>query len=248
MTLYEEALDHLREGVNRYNGLIRQGRQELQPKLIHAQLTLGGVLSDQGSHTEAVAALNEPVRAVQTLVDADRVELEPMLGLALLNRGLAYLRRGSPDEALMDSDAALETFERLVRRRADVAGWYALAILNRSEVRCQLGDREGAAEDRRRGFALARKLVTEGHTNIRLLIMRKTFSAAVYDPCVENFTRLRETLLEVEEFIQAGRASEHMLIALRVALGRLEEVSAELDRANFDQELLARLQKSASAK
>jgi hypothetical protein len=117
----------------------------------------------------------------------------------------------------------------------------ALAIINRSEVRCQRGDHQGAAEDRERGFALAQALIEQGHTDVRLMVMRKSFAAAVYQPNTQNLSRLRETLVEVEELIRRGEASDHMLIALGVGLERLEGIAEQVEAAGFDSDLLTRL-------
>ena len=129
-----------------------EGRKELENDLAAALVGKGNALSQMGRLSEAINCFDEAIGIYQRLVEVEgRRELENDLAMALMNKGNALSELGHLGEALQHYDEGIGLWEEMMREgKVHVAPSLIKGLGNRFELKKQMGDWEGAAEDVRK--------------------------------------------------------------------------------------------------
>ncbi|MFA0743065.1 MAG: hypothetical protein DFNUSKGM_003198 [Candidatus Fervidibacter sacchari] len=135
--------------------LIEEGRRELENKLAVALMNKGIAFVQLGRLYEALNCFDEAIGVYRRLVEEEgRKELENELAMALVNKGLALWHLGRLDEALQYYDEGIGLWEGMMAEgRLHVAPSLIKGLGNRFELKREMGDWEGIAQDVRKVLA-----------------------------------------------------------------------------------------------
>jgi tetratricopeptide (TPR) repeat protein len=166
------ALGHHNEAIDCYDEAIRirrrlvevEGRVELANDLANALMNKGVALSALGHHREAIDCYDEAIRIRRRLVEVEgRVELENELAMALMNKGVALLYSNRLSEALQCFDEGIGLWEMMMAEgKVHVAPLLIKGLGIRFELKRQMRDWDGAADDVRKALACVTPFLSSG--------------------------------------------------------------------------------------
>jgi tetratricopeptide (TPR) repeat protein len=161
----DEALDRYKEAIGIYRHLVEvEGRWELKNELAATLISKGVALSDLGHHKEAIDYYDEAIGIYRRLIEVEgRVELENDLAGALMNKGIALRNLGRLSEALQCYDEGIGLWEMMMAEgKVHVAPLLIKGLGIRFELKRQMGDWEGAADDVRKALACVMPFLSSG--------------------------------------------------------------------------------------
>jgi tetratricopeptide (TPR) repeat protein len=141
-----------------------EGRVELENDLASALMNKGVALWALGHHSEAIDCYDEAIRIYRHLVEVEgRMELANYLAMALINKGVALQDFGRYSEALQCYDEGIGLWEMMmVEGKVHVAPLLIRGLGNRFELKRQMGDWDGAADDVRKALACVMPFLSSG--------------------------------------------------------------------------------------
>jgi tetratricopeptide (TPR) repeat protein len=162
---HKEAIDCYEEAIRIFKRLVEvEGRVELGNDLAGALMNKGNALSDLGRHKEAIDYYDEAIGIYRRLVEVEgRVELENDLAKALMNKGVALWALGHLNEALQCYDEGIGLWEMMmVEGKVHVAPLLVKGLGIRFELKRQMRDWDGAADDVRKALARVMPFLSSG--------------------------------------------------------------------------------------
>jgi len=153
---HSEAIGCYDEAIKVYRRLVEvEGRKELENDLAGVLMNKGVALSDLGRHSEAIGCYDEAIRIRRRLVEVEgRKELESDLAKALMNKGNALSDLGRHNEALRCYDEGIGLWEGMMAQgQVHVAPLFIRGLCIRFELKREMGDWEGIAQDVRKVLA-----------------------------------------------------------------------------------------------
>jgi len=161
---HREAIDCYDEAIKMRRRLVEvEGRVELENDLASALMNKGVALSDLGRHGEAIDCYEEAIGIRRRLVEEGRVELENDLAMALMNKGIALRKLGRHKEALQYYDEGIGLWEMMMAEgKVHVAPSFIKGLGIRFELKRQMRDWDGAADDVRKALACVMPFLSSG--------------------------------------------------------------------------------------
>jgi tetratricopeptide (TPR) repeat protein len=137
---------------------------ELANNLASALMNKGVALRNLGHHREAIDCYDEAIEIYRRLVEVEgRVELANDLASVLVNKGVALSDLGRLSEALRCYDEGIGLWERIMAEgKVHVAPSLIKGLGNRFELKRQMGDWDGAADDVRKVLACVTPFLSAG--------------------------------------------------------------------------------------
>jgi tetratricopeptide (TPR) repeat protein len=182
-----EAIDYYDEAIGIYRRLVEvEGRVELANDLARALMNKGVALSDLGRHEEAIDCHDEAIKIRRRLVEVEgRVELANDLAGALMNKGIALRKLGRHKEALQYYDEGIGLWEMMMAEgKVHVAPSFIKGLGIRFELKRQMSDWEGAADDVRKALACVMPFLSSGSLTEAL--------AREFDEFLQRLRQLKE--------------------------------------------------------
>jgi tetratricopeptide (TPR) repeat protein len=200
----EEAIDYYDEAIKIRRRLVEvEGRVELENDLAKALINKGVALSDLGRHKEAIDYYDEAIGIFKRLVEEGRVELENDLASALVNKGVALRDLGHHSEALQCFDEGIGLWEMMMAEgKVHVAPSLIRGLGNRFELKRQMGDWEGAADDVRKALACVTPFLSAGSLPEALRMELGKFLQRLRQLTEEEWTALASALGEDAEQVR----------------------------------------------
>jgi tetratricopeptide (TPR) repeat protein len=162
---HREAIDCYDEAIGIYRRLVEiEGRVELENELAGALMNKGVALWQMGHHNEAIDCYDEAIGIYRRLVEVEgRVELANDLAMALMNKGIALRNLGRLSEALQCYDEGIGLWEMMMTEgKVHVAPLLIKGLGNRFELKRQMRDWDGAADDVRKALACVMPFLSSG--------------------------------------------------------------------------------------
>jgi tetratricopeptide (TPR) repeat protein len=129
------------------------------------------------------------------LVEEGRVELENDLASALVNKGVALRDLGHHSEALQCFDEGIGLWEMMMAEgKVHVAPLLIKGLGNRFELKQQMGDWEGAADDVRKALACVTPFLSAGSLPEALRMELGKFLQRLRQLTEEEWTALASAL------------------------------------------------------
>jgi tetratricopeptide (TPR) repeat protein len=184
---HREAIDCHNEAIGIYRRLVEvEGRVELENYLAMALMNKGVALLYLGRHREAIDCHNEAIGIYRLLVEVEgRVELADYLATALINKGVALRDLGHLSEALQCYDEGIGLREMMmVEGKVHVAPSLIKGLGIRFELKRQMRDWDGAADDVRKALACVMPFLSSGSLTEAL--------AMEFDEFLQRLRQLKE--------------------------------------------------------
>jgi tetratricopeptide (TPR) repeat protein len=200
-----EAIDYYDEAIGIFKRLIEvEGRVELANDLAMALMNKGAALSLLGRHEEAIDYYDEAIEIYRRLVEVEgRVELADYLATALINKGVALRDLGRLSEALQCYDEGIGLWEMMMAEgKVHVAPLLIKGLGNRFELKQQMGDWEGAADDVRKALACVTPFLSAGSLPEALRMELGKFLQRLRQLTEEEWTALASALGEDAEQVR----------------------------------------------
>jgi tetratricopeptide (TPR) repeat protein len=202
---HEEAIDYYDEAIEIYRRLVEvEGRVEWADYLATALINKGAALSLLGRHEEAIDYYDEAIEIYRRLVEVEgRVELADYLATALINKGVALRDLGRLSEALQCYDEGIGLWEMMMAEgKVHVAPLLIKGLGNRFELKQQMGDWEGAADDVRKALACVTPFLSAGSLPEALRMELGKFLQRLRQLTEEEWTALASALGEDAEQVR----------------------------------------------
>jgi tetratricopeptide (TPR) repeat protein len=204
---HKEAIDCHDEAIRIYRRLVEvEGRVELENDLAMALALMnkGAALRDLGRHREAIDCYEEAIGIFKRLVEVEgRVELGNDLAGALMNKGNALSDLGRHSEALQCYDEGIGLWERIMAEgKVHVAPSLIKGLVNRFELKRQMGDWDGAADDVRKVLACVMPFLSSGSLTEALAMEFDEFLQTLRQLTEEEWTALASALGEDAEQVR----------------------------------------------
>jgi tetratricopeptide (TPR) repeat protein len=202
---HREAIDCYDEVIGIYRRLIEvEGRVELENDLAMALINKGNALSDLGRHSEAIDCYDEVIGIYRRLVEVEgRVELANDLAMALINKGVALRDLGRLNEALRCYDEGIGLREMMMAEgKVHVAPSLIRGLGNRFELKRQMRDWDGAADDVRKVLARVMPFLSSGSLTEALAMEFDEFLQTLRQLTEEEWTALASALGEDAEQVR----------------------------------------------
>jgi tetratricopeptide (TPR) repeat protein len=202
---HNEAIDCYNEAIEIYRRLVEiEGRVELANYLAMALMNKGAALRDLGRHREAIDCYEEAIGIFKRLVEVEgRVELGNDLAGALMNKGNALSDLGRHSEALQCYDEGIGLWERIMAEgKVHVAPSLIKGLVNRFELKRQMGDWDGAADDVRKVLACVMPFLSSGSLTEALAMEFDEFLQTLRQLTEEEWTALASALGEDAEQVR----------------------------------------------
>jgi tetratricopeptide (TPR) repeat protein len=201
----EEAIDCHDEAIGIYRRLVEvEGRVELANYLAMALVNKGAALSDLGHHSEAIDCYDEAIGIYRRLVEVEgRVELANYLAMALVNKGVALRDLGRLNEALQCYDEGIGLWEMMMAEaKVHVAPLLIKGLGIRFELKRQMRDWDGAADDVRKALACVTPFLSSGSLTEALAMEFGSFLWRLRQLKEEEWTALASALGEDAEQVR----------------------------------------------
>jgi tetratricopeptide (TPR) repeat protein len=182
-----EAIECCNEAIKIYRRLVEvEGRVELANYLADALEYKGVALRDLGRLKEAIDCHDEAIGIYRRLVEVEgRVELENELAKALMNKGVALWDLGHLNEALQCYDEGIGLWEMMMAEgKVHVAPLLVKGLGIRFELKRQMRDWDGAADDVRKALAFVTPFLSSGSLTEAL--------AMEFDEFLQRLRQLKE--------------------------------------------------------
>jgi tetratricopeptide (TPR) repeat protein len=202
---HNEAIDCYNEAIEIYRRLVEiEGRVELANYLAMALMNKGAALRDLGRHREAIDCYEEAIGIFKRLVEVEgRVELGNDLAGALMNKGNALSDLGRHSEALQCYDEGIGLWERIMAEgKVHVAPSLIKGLVNRFELKRQMRDWDGAADDVRKVLACVMPFLSSGSLTEALAMEFDEFLQTLRQLTEEEWTALASALGEDAEQVR----------------------------------------------
>jgi tetratricopeptide (TPR) repeat protein len=202
---HREAIDCYEEAIGIYRLLVEvEGRMELANNLARALMNKGNALRDLGRHREAIDCHNEAIGIYRLLVEVEgRVELADYLATALINKGVALRDLGHLSEALQCYDEGIGLREMMmVEGKVHVAPSLIKGLGIRFELKRQMRDWDGAADDVRKALACVTPFLSSGSLTEALAMEFGGFLWRLRQLTEEEWTTLASALGEDAEQVK----------------------------------------------
>jgi tetratricopeptide (TPR) repeat protein len=199
-----EAIDYYDEAIGIYRRLVEEGRVELENDLAGALVNKGVALRNLGRHGEAIDCYEEAIGIYWRLVEVEgRKELENDLASALVNKGVALSELGRHSEALQCYDEGIGLWEGMMAEgQVHVAPSLIKGLGIRFELKRQMGDWNGAAEDVRKVLACVTPFLSSGSLPEALRMELDEFLHRLHQLTEEEWTALASALGEDAEQVR----------------------------------------------
>jgi tetratricopeptide (TPR) repeat protein len=199
-----ETIDCYEEAIGIFRRLVEvEGRMELENDLASALMNKGNALLLLGHPKEAIDCYEEAIGIRRRLVEEGRVELENDLAMALMNKGIALRKLGRHKEALQCYDEGIRLWEMMmVEGKVHVAPLLIKGLGNRFELKQQMGDWEGAADDVRKALACVTPFLSSGSLTEALAMEFGSFLWRLRQLTEEEWTALASALGEYAELVR----------------------------------------------
>jgi tetratricopeptide (TPR) repeat protein len=201
----KEAIDCYDEAIGIYRRLVEvEGRVELADYLATALMSKGNALSDLGRLEEAIDCHDEAIGIRRRLVEVEgRVELENDLAMALVNKGNALWGLGHHREALQCYDEGIGLREMMMAEgKVHVAPLLIKGLGIRFELKRQMRDWDGAADDVRKALACVTPFLSSGSLTEALAMEFDEFLQRLRQLKEEEWTALASALGEDAEQVR----------------------------------------------
>jgi tetratricopeptide (TPR) repeat protein len=201
----EEAIDCYDEAIKIRRHLVEvEGRVELENYLASALMSKGVALRNLGHHREAIDCYDEAIGIRRRLVEVEgRLELENDLASALVNKGIALRNSGHHSEALQCFDEGIGLWEMMMAEgKVHVAPLLIKGLGNRFELKRQMRDWDGAADDVREALACVTPFLSSGSLTEALAIEFGSFLWRLRQLTEEEWTALASALGEEAELVR----------------------------------------------
>jgi tetratricopeptide (TPR) repeat protein len=200
----KEAIDCYDEAMI-YRRLVEvEGRMELANYLAMALINKGETLRQMGCLDKALECLEEAIGIYRRLVEVEgRAELADYLAMALINKGVALRDFGRYSEALQCYDEGIGLWEMMmVEGKVHVAPLLIRGLGNRFELKRQMGDWDGAADDVRKALACVMPFLSSGSLTEALAMEFDEFLQRLRQLKEEEWTALASALGEDAELVR----------------------------------------------
>jgi tetratricopeptide (TPR) repeat protein len=201
----KEAIDCYDEAIEIRRRLVEvEGGVELANDLASALMNKGNALSYLGHPKEAIDCYEEAIGIYRRLVEVEgRVELENDLAGALMNKGVALSDLGRLSEALQCYDEGIGLWEMMMAEgKIHVAPLLIKGLGNRFELKQQMGDWEGAADDVRKVLACVMPFLSSDSLTEALAMEFGSFLWRLRQLTEEEWTALASALGEYAELVR----------------------------------------------
>ncbi len=202
---HSEAIDCYDEAIGIFRHLIEvEGRRELENYLAGTLMNKGNALLNLGRLSEAIDCFDEAIRIRRRLVEIEgRKELENDLAGALMNKGIALSDLGRHSEALQHYDEGIGLWEGMMAEgKVHVAPLLIKGLGIRFELKKQMGDWEGAAEDVRKVTACVIPFLASGSLSEALAMEFVGFLQGLRQLTEEEWKALASALGEEAELVR----------------------------------------------
>jgi tetratricopeptide (TPR) repeat protein len=202
---FSEAIDYYDEVIGIYRRLVEvEGRVELENDLARALMNKGIALLYLGRFSEAIDYYDEVIGIYRRLVEVEgRVELENDLATALMNKGIALSGLGRLSEALQCFDEGIGLQEMMMAEgKVHVAPSFIKGLGNRFELKRQMRDWDGAADDVRKALACVTPFLSSGSLTEALAMEFGSFLWRLRQLTEEEWTALASALGEDAELVR----------------------------------------------
>jgi tetratricopeptide (TPR) repeat protein len=160
-----ETIDCYEEAIGIFRRLVEvEGRMELANDLAMALMNKGNALLLLGHPKEAIDCYEEAIKIRRRLVEVEgRMELANDLAMALMNKGIALRNSGHHSEALQCYDEGIGLWEMMMAEgKVHVAPLLVKGLGIRFELKRQMRDWDGAADDVRKALACVMPFLSSG--------------------------------------------------------------------------------------
>jgi tetratricopeptide (TPR) repeat protein len=201
----EEAIDCHDEAIGIRRRLVEvEGRVELENDLAMALVNKGNALWGLGHHREAIDCYDEAIGIYRRLVEVEgRVELADYLATALINKGVALRDLGRLNEALQCYDEGIGLREMMMAEgKVHVAPLLIKGLGIRFELKRQMRDWDGAADDVRKALACVTPFLSSGSLTEALAMEFDEFLQRLRQLKEEEWTALASALGEDAEQVR----------------------------------------------
>jgi tetratricopeptide (TPR) repeat protein len=200
-----EAIDCYEEAIGIRRRLVEvEGRVELANDLAMALVNKGVALQNLGRLREAIDCYEEAIGIRRRLVEVEgRVELANDLASALVNKGIALRNSGHHSEALQCFDEGIGLWEMMMAEgKVHVAPSLIKGLGIRFELKRQMRDWDGAADDVRKALACVMPFLSSGSLTEALAMEFDEFLQRLCQLKEEEWTALASALGEDAEQVR----------------------------------------------
>jgi tetratricopeptide (TPR) repeat protein len=200
-----ETIDCYEEAIGIFRRLVEvEGRMELANDLAMALMNKGNALLLLGHPKEAIDCYEEAIGIFRRLVEVEgRMELANDLAMALMNKGIALRNSGHHSEALQCFDEGIGLWEMMMAEgKVHVAPLLIKGLGIRFELKRQMRDWDGAADDVRKALACVMPFLSSGSLTEALAIEFGSFLWRLRQLKEEEWEALASALGEYAELVR----------------------------------------------